>query len=194
VGTPGARERLIRLLQHAHAGELAAAHAYEGHARSVADAEEKRHIERIRLEELDHRERVAVILATLGAAPDPVLERRFDRIGRLIGLACRVGGWYVPMYGAGRLERGNVGEYEVAARLAIRAGLPDEARDLVYMAEAEWDHEAYFRTKVLSHWMRRVLRVWPPLPRRFAVAGRFERFARRRRRKVRRAPADGARV
>ncbi len=42
----------------------------------------------------------------------------FGWIGTVIGILCRVGGWFVPMYGAGMLERPNIAEYEVAARHA----------------------------------------------------------------------------
>ena len=42
-----ARCALVRLLQHAHAGELAAALAYRGHAASVRDPWERRELKRI---------------------------------------------------------------------------------------------------------------------------------------------------
>ena len=45
----------MALLQLAHAGELAAALAYAGHAASVADPAEQAAITCIKLEELDHR-------------------------------------------------------------------------------------------------------------------------------------------
>jgi len=35
---------------------------------------------------------------------------------------------------------------------------------LLTMAEAEWDHEAYFRSRVTSHAMSRLVRVWPAPP------------------------------
>src|SRR5262245_33807657 len=74
---PGAsRARLIALLQLAFSGELAAAHAYRGHARSVADAGERRAIEEIEREELHHRELVGRMLAELGAGPSRTRELR----------------------------------------------------------------------------------------------------------------------
>ena len=122
-----ARAGLVAILQHAHAGELAAGHAYRGHAASVSDPEEKAQIRRIEEEEWVHRRQVGEMLAVLGAAPDSARERKLERIGRTIAFLCRIGGWYVPMYGAGRLESHNVKEYEDAADLAPPA-IPSSSR------------------------------------------------------------------
>src|SRR6185503_6830672 len=113
-----ARRALVALLQLAFSGELAAAHAYRGHARAVRDPEERRRIEEIEREEWHHRELVGRMLAELGSGPDPSRERRAAVIGRVLGALCHVGGWLAPMYGAGRLESRNVREYETAAALA----------------------------------------------------------------------------
>src|SRR5262245_26857393 len=66
-----ARRRLVRLLQGAYSGELAACYAYQGHARSVSDPREKQRIAEIEHEEWVHRECVGKMLASLGEAPDP---------------------------------------------------------------------------------------------------------------------------
>src|SRR3569833_25622 len=87
------RLALIRVLQGAYSGERAAAHAYEGHSRSVSDPVEKAEISKIRAEELDHRERGARMLESLGAAPDARLEFVLNMIGRSISAYCRIGGW-----------------------------------------------------------------------------------------------------
>jgi hypothetical protein len=71
---------------------------------------------------------------------------------------------YGPMYGAGRLERKNIGEYERAARYAVEAGHPEFVDDLIEMSEVEWDHERYFREKSQRHWMWRVSPRWSPPP------------------------------
>lgn len=154
------RLALIGVLRGAYSGELAAAFAYDGHSRSVADPVEKADIRRIGEEELQHRERVGRMLSALGAAPDARLERVMGLVGRTISNLCLIGGWFIPMYGAGRLEAGNIEEYETAARLAVAAGLGELADPLLGMAEVEWDHEFYFRTKVgLSAW-RKVFPAW----------------------------------
>lgn len=158
------RRALIRVLQGAYSGELAASLAYEGHARSVSDPVEKFDVLRIRDQELDHRERVGRMLESLGAAPDPRLEASLTVVGRTISALCLIGGWFIPMYGAGRLEAGNIVEYETAARLAAGAGLRELVDPLLGMAEVEWDHELYFRTKVESSFWRRFFPAWgvPP--------------------------------
>ena len=165
---PGRREdsrrRLVVLLQLAYSGELAAAYAYRGHWRSVSQAEERDRIRTIEDEEWHHRRLVGDLLQRLGARPDRVREWRAFLTGRVLGLLCHVSGWFAPMYGAGRLEKRNIAEYETAARYAREAGHPEFLDCLLAMAEVEWEHEAYFRSKVESHpWCRHV-RMWAPPP------------------------------
>jgi demethoxyubiquinone hydroxylase (CLK1/Coq7/Cat5 family) len=167
------KARLIELLQNAHAGELAAYHAYDGHMKSVRDAEEKAEILKIRDEEWVHRECVAVLLRELDAAPRPRRELMMKCIGLTIGLLCRIGGWLIPMHGAGKLESGNVMEYVVAARLARDAGLPAFIEPLLHMAEVEWDHEIYFRRKTVSHRLHVLLPMWTPPPPRETIRAEF---------------------
>jgi hypothetical protein len=68
------------------------------------------------------------------------------------------------MYGAGKLERRNIVEYEDAARYAAGCGKVEFVDCLLTMAEVEWEHEQYFRAKVLSHSLGRLLPIWPPPP------------------------------
>jgi hypothetical protein len=166
-----ARARLIRLLQGACSGELAAGYAYRGHWRSVRDAGERAHIQQIEREEWHHRELVRGLLAELGAKPRPLREAIFWCIGRAIGVSCHIGGWFVPMYGAGRLERGNIVEYEDAARLAAECGQHAMIDSLLMMAEVEWDHERYFRERVTGHWMLRFFPLWEEAPARETIRG-----------------------
>ena len=159
------KQRLIAVLQLAYSGELAAAHAYNGHWRSVRDAAERERIAEIEQEELHHRKIVGEMLAKLGASPNRAREIRASLIGPLLSFLCHVSGWLVPMYGAGRLESGNVREYETAARLARECGREDLIDCLLTMAEVEWEHEKYFRSRVLTHPLGRRLTLWPrPLP------------------------------
>src|SRR5438552_11399130 len=70
------------------------------------------------------------------------------------------------MYGAGKLEGRNMREYETAARYARNCGCVDLIDCLLEMAEVEWDHEFYFRSRVLNHALGRRLPLWPqPQPR-----------------------------
>lgn len=173
---PQARARLVRLLQDAHAGELAAALAYGGHAASLGEPR-RSEILRILDEELHHRARLAAMLENLGARPRPAREIRMTIIGRSISAFCRVGGYFIPMYGAGKLERGNIAEYEVAARLAWLAGVREIVEDLLEFAEVEWDHEAYFRRATAEHWLARWVPLWTPTTAREMIRESFRAFA-----------------
>ena len=158
------RAALIALLRFAYSGELAAAHAYRGHARSLSDPGERARIEEIEREELHHRELVGAMLAELGERPSRLRELRATLVGRTLGALCHVSGWLAPMYGAGRLESRNIREYEAAARLARAAGRVQWADRLLTMAEVEWEHEHYFRGRVLSHRLGRRLPLWRASP------------------------------
>ena len=75
------------------------------------------------------------------------------------------------MYGAGWLESRNIVEYEVAARLALEAGHPEFVDCLLSMAEVEWEHEAYFRTRVMEHPLARFLPMWKTPPPKSSIRG-----------------------
>ena len=154
------RQNLIRILQNAHAGELAAAYAYRGHWKSLKESAEKEHIKKIETEEWEHRENVLRWLVKLDAKPNPRREKMFWTIGKSIGLACFVGGWFFPMYFAGRLESGNVQEYVDAAEFARQLGIPECFEEMMEMSRIEGEHEIFFRQTITGH---RLL----PLTRRF---------------------------
>ncbi len=157
-----ARENLIRILQNAHAGEIAAAYAYRGHWRSLKDSPEKERIREIEAEEWDHRRRVGEWLEKLGAKPRPFREKIFWTIGNVLGPACYISGWFMPMYFAGRLESQNSVEYEDAAVFARELGMETLVEDLLDMARVEVEHEEFFHRIVADHWllpiMKRVFR------------------------------------
>jgi len=159
-----ARSKLIALLQLAFSGEKAAGYAYRGHWKSVSLPEERERIATIEQEEWHHRRLVGEILEKLGSGPDFGRERRAGLIGRTLGMLCHVSGWFLPMYGAGKLESRNIREYETAARFALESGQFEFIDCLLTMAEVEWEHEHYFRLKVLNHWLRRVMPIWPQPP------------------------------
>ncbi len=138
------RQDLIELLQLAYSAERAAAYAYR--------------------EEWHHRELVGEMLSSLGAQSSRQREVRSLIVGRVLGVLCHVMGWLAPMYGAGRLESRNIGEYETAARYARDSGREDFTDCLLMMAEVEWEHESYFRSRVLLHPLGRQLSLWPAPP------------------------------
>jgi hypothetical protein len=147
----GSRRQLIEILEGAYSGELAAAFAYRGHWKSVKDSTERAAIQKIEHEEWVHRARVGEMLASLGAAPLKFREVKLWLIGRTIGIACHVTGWFLPMYFAGRLENGNVVEYEVAASRAAALGLVEFEADLRVMARVEREHELFFLGVIKGH-------------------------------------------
>ena len=145
------RHQLIHILQGAYSGELAAGFAYRGHWKSVKSADERAAIQKIEQEEWVHRHRVGEMLESLGAAPRRLREVKLWVIGRAIGLSCHMIGWFLPMYFAGRLESGNVIEYEVAASHAGALGLKEFEADLLVMARVEKEHELFFLDVIAGH-------------------------------------------
>lgn len=138
------RRKMVRLLQLAFSGELAAALAYQGHARSVKSPQERAMITKIEKDEWEHRETVGRLLADLGARPLKLREVRASAVGHVLSFLCRCLGWLLPMYVAGKLETKNVEEYDRAAEYAAALGLDHFLPPLRKMAEAEVLHEKYF--------------------------------------------------
>jgi hypothetical protein len=170
-----ARAKLVQILQLAYSGERAAAYAYRGHWHSLSSADECTRIQAIEEEELHHRRLVGEMLTSLNAAPDPRRELRASLIGRTLQLLCYVSGWLAPMYGAGKLERRNIVEYEHAARYAQACGRIEFTDCRLMMAEVEWEHEQYFRGQVLRHSLGRRLPIWPSPPAKNEIRESFSR-------------------
>ncbi len=145
------KQQLIRILQAAYSGERAAAYAYRGHWKSVRDASERESIKRIEEEEWAHRTAVGVMLRDLDTKPLAMREIKMLAIGRIIGVLCFLTGWFLPMYFAGRLESGNVVEYESAAALAAGLGFHQYQAELLGMAAREKEHETYFFSVIANH-------------------------------------------
>ena len=160
-----AEELFAQLLCLAYSGELAAALAYRGHSRSVRSVEEQARIQQIENEEWQHRSLLREMLKQVGSAPNRFREFRAWCIGHLLSMFCHCCGGFLPMYAAGKLESRNIREYEIAARLAFLAGYSEFVECLLTMAEVEWAHEDYFRSRVIRHCFVRFLPLWQrPLP------------------------------
>ncbi len=157
-------ESLVSILKLAYSGELAAAYAYRGHWHSLDNPDERKQIAAIENDEWHHRKLIGQILHSLHAKPSTYREVRAALIGKTLAVFCHLAGWLAPMFGAGRLERGNILEYQTAALYARAAGREDLIECLLVMAEVEWDHEQYFRAKVLSHRWAHRLPIWPAPP------------------------------
>ena len=145
------KTNLIRILQNAYSGEIAAAYAYRGPWKSLRGSPEKARIKEIEAEEWDHRRRVGQWLTKLDAKPRPLREKLFWTIGRTLGVACHISGWFMPMYFAGRLESQNSVEYEDAAVFAKELQMDDCLADLLDMARVELEHEIFFRDTISGH-------------------------------------------
>jgi rubrerythrin len=167
------REKLITILQLAYSGERAAGYAYRGHWNSVSDPHEKARIKIIEEEEWHHRRLVGEMLMSLGAGPKKKREVRAIIIGRTLQLMCHLVGWFIPMYGAGKLESGNIVEYETAARYARDCSRSDLIDCLLTMAEVEWEHERYFRERIQhSRWLK-LFEIWPEPPAKEMIRNNF---------------------
>lgn len=146
-----ARQNLIRILQNAYSGEMGAAFAYRGHWKSLKESKEKERIKQIEAEEWTHRENVGKWLEKLDSKPQKIREIIFWIIGKTLGASCFVSGWFFPMYFAGKLEGGNVKEYEDAANFAKELKMPECSDELMEMAKIELEHEVFFRQVVAKH-------------------------------------------
>jgi len=135
---------LIKMLQHAHAAELAAYHAYEGHWRSVSDLKEQEAIKKIQQEEWQHVQSIERMLERLGSKPNRVRDTVFTVIGKTMSFLCYHTGWFLPMWGALVIEKiGVSGYYEILTQ-ALYEGHPELCILLMVMMKAEEDHKAYF--------------------------------------------------
>lgn len=158
--------RLRRAIAAEHANERGAALAYRGHADAFGDRPEAMAIRRIEAEEWHHRARLAALLEALGGRPWHWREPVMAAIGWMIGVACHVSGWLIPMLGAGLIERSNIAVYRRLVRLAQEAGRPDVARELADLGQIEVDHATWFLEHVRDHrvgrWLPRWLTVLTP--------------------------------
>jgi rubrerythrin len=165
---------LVTILQLAYSGELAAAYAYRGHWHSLTDADERTRIQEIENEEWHHRQLVGEMLHSLDSRPNAFRETRAAILGRVLSGLCHLSGWLAPMYGAGKLESRNIREYETAARYARNCGRDDLVDCLLTMAEVEWEHEHYFRARVLGHRWANRLPIWPQPPAKDTIRKSFD--------------------
>lgn len=139
---------LIDLLQKAYSAEKAAAFAYQGHAGSVSNKEEKAAIRQIEIDEWNHRKEVLEIMSRYKVPVSKYYEFQFHVIGKVISFSCYVIGWFMPYYFAGRLESGNVCEYFRMMQYFHELGILDHNQSLNEMGMKEKEHEIYFLDKI----------------------------------------------
>jgi len=140
--------QLVDLLKKAYSAEKAAAFAYQGHAGSVKNTEEKKAIKQIEDDEWLHRKEVLEIMNHYGIPVSKFYEFRFHVIGKIISGSCYVIGWFMPFYFAGRLESGNVCEYFRMKQYFNSLGIKNHDKILYDMGIKEKEHEIYFLEQI----------------------------------------------
>lgn len=142
---------LTDLLQRAYSAEKAAAFAYQGHASSIRNKEEKRAIRQIEIDEWNHRKEVLELMKLYDIPISAKYERQYHLIGKIISYSCYVIGWFMPYYFAGRLESGNVCEYFRMMQYFHECGINAHDDILYEMGMKEKDHEEYFLRGIKNH-------------------------------------------
>lgn len=141
-------QELIRSLQKAYSAEKAAAFAYQGHAGSVKDKDQKCDIHQIEIDEWNHRKEVLAIMQQYDIPVSKYYEIRFHIIGKIISFSCYVIGWFMPFYFAGNLESGNVCEYFKMKQYFNQLGITEHDEIFYEMGIKEKEHEEYFLGKI----------------------------------------------
>ncbi|HTF29078.1 MAG TPA: hypothetical protein VK625_09550 [Flavitalea sp.] len=141
-------KKLVDLLKRAYSAEKAAAFAYQGHAGSVKDKDEKAAIHQIEIDEWNHRKEVLQIMQQYNIPISGYYEFRFHIIGKLISYSCYIIGWFMPFFFAGRLESGNVCEYFKMMQYFHELGILEHNNILYEMGIKEKEHEIYFLGKI----------------------------------------------
>ena len=142
---------LTDLLRLAYSAEKAAAFAYQGHAGSVKNEDDKIRIREIENDEWIHRAEVLSLMRQYDVSISRWYEVKYHIIGKSISWSCYVIGWFMPMYFAGRLESGNVNEYYHMVELFHTMGITEHDDILVEMGIKEKEHEVFFLSKIRTH-------------------------------------------
>ena len=139
---------LMTALQKAYSAEKAAAFAYQGHAGSVKDKNQKKAIHQIEMDEWNHRKEVLVIMQQYNIPISKYYEARFYIVGKIISFSCYIIGWFMPFYFAGSLESGNVCEYFRMKQYFNAIGIRAHDEILYEMGIKEKEHEVFFLGKI----------------------------------------------
>lgn len=142
---------LVKSLQKAYSAEKAASYAYQGHAASVKNIEEKKAIHQIEIDEWNHRAEVLKIMHQYDIPISKWYEIKFAIIGKTISASCFVIGWFMPFYFAGSLESGNVCEYFIMKQYFNSLGINKHDEILYEMGIKEKEHEVYFLNKIKNN-------------------------------------------
>jgi len=144
--TPTGVTKLIKMLQHAHAAELAAYHAYQGHWESLSDPKEVEQVKRIQADELEHINMLKRFLKEFDAEPNETRDKIFISVGKRIGQLCKVTGWRMPMLVASLMEKVGVHGYNKMATYASYLTMYNLSNEFELMAKVEQEHDNYFKS------------------------------------------------
>ncbi|HMK26904.1 MAG TPA: ferritin-like domain-containing protein [Chitinophagaceae bacterium] len=142
---------LVDLLRKAYSAEKAAAFAYQGHAGSVKNKDEKKSIKQIEMDEWNHRREVGMIMSQYHIPVSKWYEVKSYFIGRTLCISCYLIGWFMPFYFAGSLESGNVCEYIRMKRLFNKLNITEHDKILYEMSVKEKEHEIFFYEKIKNN-------------------------------------------
>jgi rubrerythrin len=138
--------KLVKMLQKAHAGELAASIAYQGHWESVSDPEQREMIKKIQADEIEHLHVVRKMLEYLGYQPNKTRDTIFMVIGHTLGFLCKYTGWLMPMQGALLIEKIGVSNYYEMLELSLYTGHSELALTFMHLMAKEEKHKEYFES------------------------------------------------
>ena len=137
--------KLIKILRKAHAIEIGAYEAYEGHWRSTKDPEKKRRLKEIQKDEWSHKQAVGWMLIELGAESNKELDFLMYCIGKMVSISCYVIGPRAAAWGAKLFEVMGSQIYWKAAIEAIDEKNIPMCRELFCMSDKEREHEEFFK-------------------------------------------------
>lgn len=143
--TPTGISKLIKALQWAHASELGAYYAYQGHWESLSNLKQIQQIQRIQKDELNHAASLKAYLEQLNSNTHNPMDQFFTLVGKILGYMCKVFGWRIPMIIAGLLERIGKNSYTNMSQQAEDLQMYKLAAELEAMGKIEEQHELYFK-------------------------------------------------
>lgn len=138
--------KLIKMMKRAHAIEVGAYHAYEGHFRSIKPLTNpnRGEIKMIQVDEKIHKEELARMLSNLGSQQNYLLDATFYLIGRFISAACYVMPARWSNLGALMMEKLADPCYAGLAEEAKKQGRYDMQSKFLEMRKSEEEHHEFF--------------------------------------------------
>lgn len=139
-------KKLIKILRLAHAIEIGAYEAYEGHSKTVKSPHIKKRLKEIQKDEWFHKQAVGFMLIDLEAESNKALDLLMYWVGKFISFSCYVIGYRAAMWGAKIFEILGSDIYFRAHILSLHCdvnmGISGELRK---MCLKEREHEEFFR-------------------------------------------------